>query len=96
MSRKKEVLLLACAPADMPFVVPGSDFTHQCEFCATRVMIAPSGQRAMKRFKQVKLVCVHCAMKTMPPDAKIVLPMSLGEMREEASRAVPNLWKLRN
>jgi hypothetical protein len=76
----------------------GSVFDRQCSRCGSRVMIAPSGQRLLRRKKKVKVLCITCAPRVLaeyPARDKVevtILEGAAGEVRS----AVPNLWRARN
>ena len=93
---RKDVRLLACMRATAPLTVPGSDFSRSCTLCHTRVMIAPSGQRALEADPKMKIVCVRCVRRTLKPEDIVTLPMALDATLDEAATSVPNLWRERN
>ena len=45
---------------DMHVVHPGQDNTRSCSQCGHIVGIYPSGQKALKRYPQAKIVCARC------------------------------------
>jgi hypothetical protein len=93
---ESEPTVLVCAPADAPRVVPGSLFGHSCVLCGRRVMIAPSGQRALARTPGIHIICGPCYWDIMKPGDKVATAGTAEEMLEEKLRAVPNLRRSRN
>jgi hypothetical protein len=91
---KNEKIVLACARADdCPVVPPGSTYKHHCHKCKAVLVVAPTGQRALKNHPSARLLCLQCLPGGLPPG---VLAASLDEVLDEMRRAVPNLWGQRN
>jgi hypothetical protein len=95
-SDQPEPVVLVCAPADAPRVVPGSVFGYACVLCGRQVMIAPSGQRMLAREPGIYIICGPCYGDTVKPGDKVALAGTAEEMRDEKRRALPNLRRSRN
>ena len=93
----KEPVVLVCSPADAPRAIPGSSYDRECSICGRRLMIAPSGQRLLKREADVRLVCQFCwtAVSGALGDLEIQTD-NFEEIRAELPTAQPNPWRKRN
>lgn len=63
--------------ADMHMVHPDQSW-ELCHKCDHTVGVYPSGQKALNRWPNIKITCVHCAT---PDDFDIAMPAA--ETREE-------------
>jgi hypothetical protein len=54
-----EPAYLVCARRDAEFAVRGSSFDEHCSRCGAGVMVAPSGQRRLKR-ERLPIICFEC------------------------------------
>lgn len=52
--------ILVCATYDAAIVVDGSIFDRNCSKCGIQVMIAPSGQRALRDMPGLAIICSTC------------------------------------
>src|ERR1700735_3975091 len=52
--------------ADMRRMHPAQDDTHVCAECGHPVGIYPSGQRALRQWPEMKVICSVCAVKRTP------------------------------
>lgn len=94
---KAEREYLICARADQPRVVPGSVFNHSCKLCRYRVMIAPSGQKLLRRKPRLVILCGPCAEQRVEKGDSLTLgEMDWNEIGREVHTAMPNFWKKRN
>jgi hypothetical protein len=59
---KKPVALVTMRIADMTRMHPAQDDTHACGECGHAVGIYPSGQSALRKWPEMKIICNHCAM----------------------------------
>lgn len=57
---ERERVLLVMRYVDMLRVHPDMDISHVCSTCGEQVGIYPSGQRVLKRYRKVKLICQIC------------------------------------
>jgi hypothetical protein len=90
--RKPREIVIMCALADAPLVIPGTSFGHCCSVCGRKIMLAPTGQAFLKAHPEAKLVC-NCQMGNVTA-AGFTAPLE--QMLEETERAVPNLRRRRN
>lgn len=58
-------------------------------------MIAPSGQRLLRRKKRVKILCGECFLK-LEGTGTVGLAASEEQILAEMKTAIPNLWRKRN
>ena len=86
-----EEAILVCAPADAPLTVKGSAFGFRCVSCAAEVMIAPSGQKLLKRYRNIRIMCLPCAEKEFGPHPDVALGASAGEIVRELRTACYNV-----
>jgi hypothetical protein len=68
---KRRVTLLAMRAADMVVVQPHMDTTHGCCRCHETVGLYPSGQRVLRRYRNIEIVCQHCMTDGERSDAKL-------------------------
>ena len=88
-------VVLVCAPADAPRMVPGTVFCHKCARCGLQVMMAPSGQKRLKREPNTEIICCYCYQLDRRPHA-CELAAPLEEILAERQGAMPNFWRTRN
>lgn len=86
---------LVCAPADAPRACAGSVFCHRCHRCNRQLMMAPSGQRLLRRLPKVEIICAYC-YKTVKGPRREQLAATYEEIAREARTAQPNFWSKRN
>lgn len=97
----EESVVMVCARADSPRVVPNSDFSRRCDRCQTRIMIAPSGQEFLKTYNKspVSLVCSECWLNTRDVailQASIQACAPAKQLAEEIAASIPNPHLRRN
>jgi hypothetical protein len=61
--RGKPDALVTMRLADMGRMHPAQDDTHTCAECGAPVGIYPSGLSALRRWPEMKVICVACACK---------------------------------
>jgi hypothetical protein len=62
----REAQMLVCNRlTDMTKMHPQQDDTHKCSKCGYPVGIYPSGQKALKKWPKIKIMCMPCAMIDM-------------------------------
>jgi hypothetical protein len=91
--------VLVCALADAVLMAAGTTFDRACSQCKARVMVAPSGQRALARDPELVLLCVRCGFEAMSqcPDRTVHLAtLPLDDVAQEIASAQPNTWRKRN
>jgi len=64
--------LVAMRIADMARMHPAQDDSHVCAECGAPVGIYPSGQRALRKWPRMKVICAHCAVKRAPGEIENV------------------------
>ena len=74
---------------DMHNMHPQQDDTHKCSKCEHPVGIYPSGQKALKRWPNMDIKCVHCAMITTRPTDINIPAASPEELIQEARDSKP-------
>lgn len=89
-----EPYCLVCALADEPTTVAGSIFSLRCGTCGARVMTAPSGQRLLKRFPRLPILCLRCYGRIDFPHAR-EFAAPLDEIAREKASEMPNFWRRR-
>lgn len=84
-------VLLVCAPADSPTVVPGSIFGRRCSACDREVMIAPSGQSRLRADPGIAILCASCFLASAKCDPFEISPAApIDIIGREARSAEPN------
>jgi hypothetical protein len=63
MGGKRPDALVTMRIADMTVMHPAQDDSHVCAECGHPVGIYPSGQRALRRWPGMKVICAVCACK---------------------------------
>jgi hypothetical protein len=58
---KKPDALVTMRLEDMARMHPAQDDTHVCSTCGQRVGIYPSGQRALRQWPKMRVICQVCA-----------------------------------
>jgi hypothetical protein len=86
-----------CAMADDAVSVLGSSYDRKCSQCQARVMVAPSGQRALLANPSFVILCLRC-FKALPPEEVNLAPspISDSEIIREMWDTRPNLRRSRN
>lgn len=69
--------------ADMARMHPGQDESRVCVECGWRVAIYPTGQKALRAFPMMRIVCSRCAFKDGDPALNIACA-PLEEIAQEA------------
>jgi predicted RNA-binding Zn-ribbon protein involved in translation (DUF1610 family) len=89
--------VLVCASANAELSVSGASFDRACSQCGARVMVAPSGRRALARDPELVLLCIRCGFEAMSrcPEGSIQIAAAPDAAQEIAS-AQPNIWRKRN
>lgn len=88
---------LVCAHATAEMAVANSSFDRHCSRCGSRVMIAPSGQRLLRK-KRLEIICAFCVPEVVagfPHGDKVIIKRPAGS-RGEMRNAMPNWWRKRN
>ncbi len=103
---KPEPEFIVCAAADNRWAARGSSFEHKCSKCSTRVMMAPSGQRflkkraadqAVKGAPDLLILCSNCfLLERGLHDSELLLAAGVDEIAAELRSAGPNQWRERN
>jgi predicted RNA-binding Zn-ribbon protein involved in translation (DUF1610 family) len=91
--------VLVCASASDPLMVAGTVFDRACSQCGARVMVAPSGRRALARDPELVLLCVRCGFEAMSqcPDRTVHLAtLPADDIAQEIASVQPNTWRKRN
>jgi predicted RNA-binding Zn-ribbon protein involved in translation (DUF1610 family) len=91
--------VLVCASADAELSVSGASFDRACSQCGARVMVAPSGRRALARDPELVLLCIRCGFEAMGqcPDRTVHLAtLPPDDIAQEIASAQPNIWRKRN
>jgi hypothetical protein len=89
--------ILVCAPATAPTTAAGSVFDRCCWRCQRRVMIAPTGQRLLRKHPDTKIQCLPCTEATWITGSPWILAAAnRDELRREKESEQPNFWKERN
>lgn len=75
--------------ADMHKAHPAQDNTRVCGRCGEPVGIYPSGQRALRQYPGLAIICLECSVSERPVDLKVVPAASAAEVVQEARESVP-------
>jgi hypothetical protein len=67
---------------------PQQDESHVCVNCCEKVGIYPSGQRAIKRIPNIKIVCEICAFKHEAAHIDFASARTQAEFDRELSESV--------
>lgn len=58
--------VLCCAPVSRPDCwTPGSITGKFCSQCKAEVMVALSGQRMLRKYPRMAIICLDCALKDL-------------------------------
>jgi hypothetical protein len=69
---------------------PQQDDTHKCSKCGHPVGIYPSGQRALKRWPNIAIMCAPCMrIETLPTDAYVPAAETQDEFTQEIRDSKP-------
>lgn len=63
MGEKTPDALVTMRIADMTRMHPAQDDSHVCVECGHPVGLYPSGQSALRKWPEMKIICAHCAVK---------------------------------
>jgi hypothetical protein len=90
--------VLVCMRADAEYTTRGSKFDSRCARCNARVMVAPTGQRLLRKNKSVKIICEGCLEAFVAGDPyKVALPAPAEEFLQEFHEGqIPNPNRNRN
>jgi hypothetical protein len=80
--RNTQYVVYVMRARDMVVAHPDTDYTHLCATCGQPVGIYPSTVRLMRKRRNVKLICNHCAPEpigSVPP-----VPGALGEIGQSS------------
>lgn len=83
--------------ADAPLAGAGATFDRFCSRCKNRVMISPTGQRALREKPDLAIICMNCylgAEKEFPVVMRY--PGTMEELKHDLATAQPNPWRTRN
>lgn len=70
--------------ADMARMHPAQDDTHVCGTCGHAVGIYPSGQSALRKWPEMKILCSHCAMARPATEIKNIAASDFETLMEES------------
>jgi hypothetical protein len=85
----KPRMLICNRLIDMTRMHPQQDDTHKCGKCDHPVGIYPSGQKALKRWPNMAIRCVSCAMIDASPTDTNIPAASPEEILQEARESKP-------
>jgi hypothetical protein len=75
--------------ADMARMHPAQDDSRVCGECGHAVGIYPSGQAALRKWPDMKILCSHCAISTRPAvEIENVLAADLDVIVQESRDSV--------
>lgn len=101
----KQTKVLVCMPADQQGMVPvGSTYDRQCHHCGRKLVVAPTGVKALELHPEMVPLCGGCFMRYAldemsekeRQELEFGLPDTAENMKREASNLVPNTWRGRN
>jgi hypothetical protein len=81
--------LVAMRLANMRQVHPAQDNSRVCSRCGAPVGIYPSGQRALRQYPGLPVICLECSVREPPADLKVAPAASAAEVVQEARESVP-------
>jgi hypothetical protein len=73
--------------ADMSRMHPAQDDNHVCAECGHPVGIYPSGQEALRKWPQMKVICAVCAMKRPSGEIENIAAAELAVIMQEHSES---------
>jgi hypothetical protein len=88
VTEKAPDALVAMRLVNMRKVHPAQDNSRVCSRCGSRVGIYPSGQRALRQYPGLPVICLQCSVKGAPPD-EVAPAASAAEVVQEARESVP-------
>ena len=89
MTDEKEPTELVCTRlADMTNMHPQQIETI-CYKCGHMVGIYPTGQRALKKYPNMRVKCINCAMKVMKSDDEVLSAGTPDEVVQEMRESKP-------
>ncbi len=87
--QKMTRILVVMRLEDMFRVHPQMDSSHVCSKCLEPVGIYPYGQKLLKRYKDLKIVCNICSVPMPNP---ILAPGAVAEAFESVPRTYRHKW----
>ena len=96
MTEEQQPIVLVCALADAPRCVPGTVFNRWCRNCNQRVMIAPSGQKVLRKYPHAIIICPTCYAGVAAATDVLTAADTADNIRAEVRKAKPNPWRNRN
>jgi hypothetical protein len=80
----KPTILVVMRLIDMGFVHEQQVNTYHCARCKQQVGIYPSGQKALRKFPGLEIICIYCASGDRMAEGDEVQPASdLSEITQE-------------
>jgi hypothetical protein len=86
MSGGRPDALVTMRLAEMARMHPAQDDTHVCSRCGHPVGVYPSGQAALRKWPEMKILCSHCAISTRAPHEIENLPAADFDVIMQESR----------
>ena len=83
--------------ANAPMASRGSVYDLCCGRCNTRVMIAPTSQRLLRKSKRIKILCYRCYVilaQHEPVEVRLAAPLE--DIERERREAIANPYRVRN
>jgi hypothetical protein len=69
--------------SDMSRMHPAQDDSHVCSGCGHAVGIYPSGQAALRKWPEMKVICSHCAVQRPAGEIENVLAADFDTIMQE-------------
>jgi hypothetical protein len=86
--RGKPDALVTMRLADMARMHPAQDDSHGCAECGAPVGLYPSGQEALRKWPEMKVICVVCACKRPPGEIENIAAAELAVIMQEGRDSV--------
>jgi hypothetical protein len=79
----EEPSALVCMRYDEMHRMHPGQIINVCAECDAWVGVYPTGQRQIKRWPKMKILCNHCALVSHDPDVKVLPAGSVNEIVQE-------------
>lgn len=86
--KSKPDALVTMRLADMARMHPAQDDSHVCGTCGHPVGIYPSGQRALRQWPEMKILCQVCAVKRPPHEIENIAAADFDTIMAEGRDSV--------
>jgi hypothetical protein len=89
MSKEGGPIMMICTRLKDQTVMHPDQTQELCSQCQHMVSVYPTGQRAIKNYPDMKIICTVCAKDALEPGDVVAPAGSLKEFIQEARSSVP-------